>query len=90
VTNYGPGINMRRLIELNQGRTDLQALVRLAEQSLDVSRTRRGNLNYGFLGLDGNQGFIDHNVIAFGDVPCNDLGILETFAQIRKIERTHA
>ena len=70
---------MRRFIEFNNGRANFHALVRFAQKAFDISRTWRGNLDDCLFGLDRNQRLVGYNVIAFGHMPSDDLGILKSF-----------
>jgi hypothetical protein len=62
--------------ELDDRHPDLNALTDLNQQLGDVTRPRRGDFDDRFFCLHRQQRLIDHNVIAFGDVPAHDFGFL--------------
>ena len=59
-------------------------------QNADRARIRGGDFDDGLRRLNGNHWLIDFDLIAFFDVPTDDLGLGKSFAQIRKIESCHA
>jgi hypothetical protein len=81
---------MSAFLEFEQRCAHLHALSRLDQQLGDVARLRRGHFHNRLFGLDRDQWLIDDDVVAFGDVPTDNLGLLQPFTKIRQGERAHA
>ena len=77
------------LVEIDERRADLDALARLGEQPRDPARLRRGHLDHRLLGLDRDERLIGDDMVAFRDMPGDDLGLLQPFAEIGQREGAH-
>ncbi len=82
-------VRFRPLGELDQRRAHLHQIALGAEQPGDAAALRRWHLDDGLVGLDRHQRLVGDHVIALGDVPGDDLGLLEAFPEIRQEELAH-
>ena len=80
---FGPSANS------TSAASDLDQIALGAEHVRDASAPRRRYLNDRLVGLDRNQRLIGDDVIAFIDMPGDDLRLFETFAEIRQHELAH-
>ena len=83
------GICLRPLGELDERRAHLDHVALGTEQPGDAAAARRGHLDHGLVGLHRHQRLVGHHVVALGDVPSDDLGLLQAFAEIRQQELAH-
>ena len=86
----GAGVGVGAVLEVDQRRTHLDALAGLGEQARDASGSRRRHLDHRLFGLDRDQRLVGDDMIAFGDVPGDDLRLLQPFAEIGEREAAHA
>ena len=70
--------------------TDLDDVADRAMQLGDPATPRGGDLDDGFVGLDRDERLVGHDAVADRDVPRDDLGLVQTFAQVGQDERSHA
>ena len=90
VADHRSDVDMCPVIEFNDWRADIHSLIHRGQQMFDVAGARRGNLDHRLFGFDRNQRRVGDHVIAFRDVPGDDFGVLQTFAQIGEVEDGHA
>src|SRR5204863_6723118 len=62
---------------------------RLDAQPGDLPVLRRWHLDDRLLGLDRDERLIGHYMIALADMPRDQLGLLQAFAEIRQHKRAH-
>ena len=89
LANDGAGIASLTFGKFNERCADLDQIALAAEQARDLAAPRGGDLDHCFVGLDRHQRLIDHHAITLIDVPRDDFGLLEAFAQIRQQELAH-
>ena len=75
--------------KLDERRADPHYVSLNAEQVRDASTRRRRYLDDRLVCLDGNERLIGDDVIAFVDIPGDDLCLLKTFSEIRQHELAH-
>jgi hypothetical protein len=76
-------------LERHQRGADLDALADVAVELVDDARVRRGDLHQRLLGLDLDERLVQLDLFAFLDEPGDDLGFLQPFAEIGKLELAH-
>ena len=59
------------------------------EQLLDAARLRRGDLDHRLRRLDRDERLIGRDVLARRDMPLDELGLLQAFAEIGKTKDVH-
>jgi hypothetical protein len=89
LSNYRPRINLGTLSELDKRSAHLDQVSLASEQPSDTPILRRGDLDHSLVGLDGDERLVNNDVIAFSDVPGDDLSFLEAFSKIRQQELMH-
>ena len=77
-------------LEFDERRTDLDPLAGIDEQARDAARLRRWHFDDRLFGLDRDERLVGDDMIAFGDMPGDDLGFLQSFAEIGQREGAHA
>jgi hypothetical protein len=82
MTDYSAAIGMHTVLEFYQRIAHAQARTRLDQQPSDMTGVRRGYVDHRFVGFDRHQRLIGDDMIAGGDVPDDDLGFLQAFAEI--------
>jgi hypothetical protein len=87
--DHGAGVSLGPFGKLDQRGSHLDQVALGAEQARDAAALRRGYLDHGLVGLDRKQRLVDHDVIAFVDVPGNYLRLFEAFAEVGEIELAH-
>src|SRR5207248_9445803 len=87
--DHRAGVSLGAFGKLDQRGSHLDQVAFGAEQTRDAAALRRGYLDYGLVGLDRKQRLVDHDVIAFVDVPTNDLRLFEAFAEVGELELAH-
>ena len=80
---------LARPLEADERRAEVHDVARASEELLDLARPRRGNLDHRLRGLDGDERLVGLDVVAGGDVPLDDLGLLQSFAQVGQLECFH-
>src|SRR5439155_22036632 len=83
------GVLLGPLGKLDERRADLHDISLVAKQVRDASARRRRYFDDRLVGLDGNERLIGDDVIAFVDVPSDDLRVFKTFSKIRQHELAH-
>ena len=89
LADHRAGVLFDRLGKLDQRRPDFDQVTLGAKQMRDAAAPGRRNLDHGLVGLDRNQRLIRHHMIAFVDMPADDLSFFEAFAEIRQYELAH-
>ena len=89
VADDGPRIGVGFALESDERRANMHDIVRLAEELFDMSGLRRGDLHDRLVGFHRDERLIGPHLVAFLDVPFDDLGFLHAFAEIGKVEDLH-
>ena len=79
-----------RLLEFDQGAADRDHVARLGVDHRNRAGGRRGHFDDGLVGLHREQRLVGDHVVANLDVPGDDLGLLQSFAEVGQRERFHA
>ena len=89
VADHRSSVRVRALLEVEERRADLHVLAGRGKKLRDPARLRRGDFHHRLLGLDRHERLVDDDMIAFRDMPRDELGLLQPLAQIRQAERRH-
>ncbi len=84
------GALVARADEADQRPADAHDLARLGEQLFNSSRLRRRNLHDRLRRFDRDERLIGRDLLARGDMPLDELGLLQSFAEIGKTKDVHA
>ena len=76
--------------KVDEGVTDLDDVSDRAVQLGDSATPRGWDLDHGLVGLDRDERLVGHDAVADRDVPRDDLGFMQTLAQVGQDERSHA
>jgi hypothetical protein len=90
LSNHRPRINLGALSELDKRSAHLDQVSLAGEQPSDAPVLRRGDLDHGLVGLDGDERLVNNDMIPFSDVPGDDLSLLEALSKIRQQELMHS
>jgi hypothetical protein len=74
-----PGVLFGAFGKFDERRADLHDISLGTKQMRDAPARRRWYLNDCLVGFDGEQRLISDNVIAFADIPSDDLRLFKTF-----------
>ena len=85
-----PAIDSLSLGKLNQHITYRDELPRLAGERLDRPTLGRRNLDDRLVRLDGDERLIDDDAVPRGDMPGDDLRLLDSLSEIRQSKCLHA
>jgi len=75
--------------ELDQRRAHFDVVAAFRQQAKNAPGMRRGDLDHGLFGLDRHQGLIGDDMVAGSDMPVDELGFLQAFAEIGESEARH-
>jgi hypothetical protein len=81
---------MTAFLEFDERRAHFNPFAHVSQQLGDVTGLWRWHFNNCLFGFNRNQRLINDDVIAFGNVPTDDLGFLQAFTEIWEGEHAHA
>ena len=87
--DHGAGLGVRPSSNSSSGAPTFTRSPGWASSLATCPALRRGDFHHRLFGLDRDQRLIDDDVVALGDVPGDDLRLLQAFAEIGKVERAH-
>ena len=87
--DHRAGVGARTFVELDQRRTDLDPLAGLSTEPGDPAGLRRRHFDHRLFGLDRDERLVGHDMVALGDVPGDELGLLQAFAEIGQDKGAH-
>src|SRR5262249_61489013 len=83
------GVGLRAFGKADERGAYLDEIALAPVQPRDAARLRGGDFDHRFVSFDRHQWLVDDDIVAFVDVPGDDLRLFETLAQVRQEELAH-